>query len=340
MSTLPAEGWPIIGHRATVDLLRHSINAKRVSHAYLLHGPPAVGKFALSRAFAQALNCTAEAAPCGQCRACQLIAAEKHPDVRVIQMPADKREIPIDLIRVIQHEAALKPYEAIWKVYIIRDAENMSEEAANCLLKTLEEPPPQVILVLTAPTPEALLPTIVSRCQPLAMHPVPISDIEQALAEGHACDAQSAHLLARLSAGRIGWAIAASRDQSVLEARQHLMDQLQGLTHASRVDRLAFAAEHGQRYTKGVAERETVHAMLATWSTWWRDLLLIANGCSDRIVNVDRVDTLRSEARRLGLQPVRAFLDALSLADLRLRQNVNPRLALEVLALAIPSGSH
>lgn len=334
---LPGQ-WPIIGHEATIALLRHGLAAGRVAHAFLLTGPPAIGKFALASAFAQALNCTGEAAPCGQCRACRLIGQNRHPDVRVIQMPDDKREIGIDQIRTVLHEASLKPYEALWKAYIVRDAETMSEEAANCLLKTLEEPPPQVILMLTAPTPEALLPTLVSRCQPVPMHPLPISQIETALQTQFGCDPQRAGLLARLSIGHMGWAIQAAGDQTVLEGRQRLLDRLAGLSRATRVDRLAFAAEQGQRYGKDMSGRESVHAVLDLWSTWWRDLLLAKAGCQNMMVNADRTEALLKETRRYSLAQVRAFLESLRAAGQQLRQNVNPRLALEVLVLAVPRG--
>lgn len=335
----PAPGqWPITGHEATVALLHHSMDAGRIAHAYLFTGPPAIGKFALAGAFARALNCADAAAPCGHCRTCRLIAQNRHPDVRVVQMPDDKREIGIDQIRTVLHEASLKPYEATWKIYIVRDAEAMSEEAANCLLKTLEEPPPQVVLLLTAPTPEALLPTLVSRCQPVPMHPLPISQIEAALQAQYGCDRQRAGLLARLSGGRVGWAIQAVADQTVLENRQRLLDRLAGLSRATRVDRMAFAAEQAQRYGKDMSEREGVHAVLDLWCAWWRDLLLMKAGCQDRLVNADRTDALQSETRRYSLPQIRAFLESLRTAGQQLRQNVNPRLALEVLVLAVPRG--
>jgi DNA polymerase-3 subunit delta' len=330
--------WPIIGHEATVALLRHGIASGRIAHAFLFTGPQAIGKFALACAFAQSLNCTGEAAPCGHCRSCRLIGQNRHPDMRVIQMPDDKREIGIDQIRTVLHEASLKPYEAPWKAYLIRDAEAMSEEAANCLLKTLEEPPPQVVLMLTAPTPEALLPTLVSRCQPMPMHPVPISQIEAALQTQFGCDLQRAGLLARLSNGRMGWAIQAAGDHTILEGRQRLLDRLTGLSRATRVDRMVFAAEQAQRYGKDMPEREGVHAVLDLWSTWWRDLLLAKAGCQAMVVNADRAEALQRETRRYSLAQVRAFLESLRAAGQQLRQNVNPRLALEVLVLAIPRG--
>jgi len=258
--------------------------------------------------------------------------------VTFIAMLPEKREISIEQIRALQHEAALKPYEAAWKVFVIRDAEAMSEEAANCLLKTLEEPPPQVVLVLTATSPEALLPTIVSRCQVVSLHPLPLAQVEQALKVRFGCDQEQAHLLAHLSGGRIGWAIQAAQDRSILEQREQLLAQLIALPGASRPDRLAFAAELAQRYTKDVTERQEVQAVLDTWSIWWRDMILVKANCPELVTNVDRMETLQEEARHYPLAQARAFLEALAQAGQQLRQNVNPRLALEVLALTVPRG--
>jgi DNA polymerase III subunit delta' len=339
----------LVGHESTVELLRHSMSGERVSHAYLLTGPASIGKYTLALKFAQALNCTGastftgtegqeDGRPCGQCRTCRLIGEHRHPDVRTIQMPEDKREISIDQVRQVLHEAALKPYEARWKVYVIRDAEAMSEEAANCLLKTLEEPPPQVVLLVVASTPEALLPTIVSRCRALPMHPLPSAQVEAALRENWACPADRAALLARLSGGAIGWAIQAAQDETVLAQHDRLVDRLAALGAASRVDRLAFAAEEAQRYTKGAVEREAVHAVLDLWATWWRDALLTKTGCPELVINVHREGALQDTARRCSAGQIRDFLEALSIADRQLRQNVNPRLAMEVLALAVPQG--
>jgi DNA polymerase-3 subunit delta' len=328
--------WPIVGHEAAVELLARGARSGRVVNAYLIAGPAAIGKFTLARTFAQSLNCGEPGAPCGACRTCRLIADDRHPDVRVMQMPADKREIGIDQVRALQHEASLRPYEASWKVNLIRDAENLSEEAANALLKTLEEPPARVTLVLTASSPESMLATIVSRCLLISLHPLPLEQVEAHLRDQLAVPADRARLLARLSAGRIGWAISAARDPQILDARGQLVDRLASLSRASRVDRLAFGAEYGGRYTKDVAEREVVHAMLDLWSGWWRDVLLTSTGCADRVRNADRTEALEQAAGHIAVPQVRAFLRELALAGARLRQNVNPRLTLEVLALSAP----
>ncbi|MDD5081898.1 MAG: AAA family ATPase, partial [Dehalococcoidales bacterium] len=167
--------WPVVGQARVVDLLKRSLERRAVAHAYLLVGPPHVGKMTLALTLAQALNCEATAPPCGQCSSCQKVVSAKHADVQVINLisslePGETKpqaEISIDQIRQMQHSASLPPFEGRCKVFIIEGAEHLSDEAANCLLKTLEEPVGRVVFILLT-TSERLLPaTVVSRCQRL-----------------------------------------------------------------------------------------------------------------------------------------------------------------------------
>jgi DNA polymerase-3 subunit delta' len=170
------------------------------------------------------------------------------------------------------------------------------------------------------------------------MHALPVAQVEAALVSVCGCEPGRARLLARLSAGRIGWAIQAAEDETVRDQRSKLVERLIKLGMATRVDRLAFAFEQSQRYGKEVAGRQSVHAVLDQWSTWWRDVLLTQEGCPDLVVNADRLEILQREAGRHSPQEARGFLDVLTQAGKNLRQNVNPRLALEVLVLAVPQG--
>src|SRR5215472_6832026 len=186
----------IIGHELIREALDRAIAAGNAQHAYLIHGPAGVGKAKLARWLAQRLNCTAPAPPCGVCDSCRRILAGTHPDVRSLQLPSDRddslglpleppqratraaeRVISIEAVRALQHDAALAPSAARWKVYLVIGAQHLSLDAANSLLKTLEEPPPSVVLVLTAGDPDELLPTVVSRCQPIRLGPVSVADI-------------------------------------------------------------------------------------------------------------------------------------------------------------------
>ncbi len=182
--------WGIIGHTWAVDALRHAIAQDRVPHALLFVGPAGVGKRTLARAFARALHCLAPdvaARPCGHCRPCELIANDAYPDVHLIETQRtpgkarERRDISIDQIRALQHQVSLKPYNGRWAVGIIADAHEMSDAAANCLLKTLEEPQARVVLVLTATDVTLLLPTIVSRCQVFPLRPLAREETRMAL---------------------------------------------------------------------------------------------------------------------------------------------------------------
>ncbi|TET38214.1 MAG: AAA family ATPase, partial [Dehalococcoidia bacterium] len=164
--------WQVIGHEKAVALLERSMKGGKLSHAYLFVGPPHVGKMTLAMNLAQALNCRGEERPCGECPQCRRIARGVHADVQVIGLEG-RMEIGIDQIREMQHAASLKPFEGRNRVFIIDGADHLSHEAANCLLKTLEEPPPNDQLILLAANERLLLPTVLSRCQKLELGPLP-----------------------------------------------------------------------------------------------------------------------------------------------------------------------
>jgi len=321
--------WQVVGHKWAVDLLKRSLASERVAHAYLLTGPPQIGKRSLALNFAQALNCLDQEKPCGQCLACSKIAHGSHPDVQVIQ--GEGRTIKIDQMRTLRHEAALFPLEGRWKVYIIRQMEQATAEAANCLLKTLEEPPSHVILMLTASEAEALLPTIVSRCQVLNLRPLATETVQRSLQERWGVDAKRAQLLARLSGGRLGWAVAAGQDDAILGRREKHLDEMMELMGQGRVERMGYARQLSHN-------PEAVRELLHLWLSWWRDLLLTASGSSAGIVNIDRVGTLRVQSQLYSLAQVRDFVNSLRAAAWRLEHNANTRLTLEVLMLGLPPG--
>ncbi|MCL5026142.1 MAG: DNA polymerase III subunit delta', partial [Chloroflexi bacterium] len=223
-----------------------------------------------------------------------------------------------------------------YKVYIIVGAENLSHEADDALLKTLEEPPAHVVLVLTTTDARLLPETVTSRCQPIRMGLVATSEIERELVARRGVKAEDAGWLARISAGRPGWAIEAAADADVVEERRQALDWMAALPEATRQQRFAWAEGLAGDFHKS---RAKVAAVLQYWMSWWRDLILLQAGCDDLLTNVDFEGELREQARRLTLAQVRAGLRALEEAGTRLRANVNARLALEAMMLALPRAS-
>jgi DNA polymerase-3 subunit delta' len=326
--------WQVVGHETALALLENSLKIERLSHAYLFVGPQRVGKMTLALNLAQALNCEAEKddRPCGSCSQCRRIFDRIHTDVRMLGANG-RAEIGIDQIRDMEQAVTLKPFEGRTRVFIIDGAEKLSMEAANSLLKTLEEPPPYVQLILLACNERLLLPTVLSRCHKLELRPVPLAKVEQALIERWNVAAYQAALLARLSAGCPGWAVRASRDDTMLSERASRLDTLQQLAAKGRTQRFAYANELANQFTR---DRSTVMDILNLWCDWWRDLMLTKGEGLELATNADRRDALSRQAAQYRLSQIKDFIDSLLEAIRALDQNSNPRLVLEVLMLNIP----
>jgi DNA polymerase-3 subunit delta' len=326
--------WQLAGHSRATTLLQQSLRNGQLSHAYLFVGPVHVGKFTLAMNLAQAVNCESENRPCQECPSCRRIATSKHPDFRVIDLlPEKAKSISIDQIRNMQTETHLPPYEGKYKVFVIDGAHLLSHEAANSILKILEEPPPNILIILLTTTESALLPTIASRCQRVELRPLPLGLVRDVLVKNHEITQDKADLLARLSGGCLGWAILALQDRSLLSDREQRLADIAHLHDATTHDRLAYAANLATMFGKG---RDKVTDALSEWLQWWRDLLLVKCDNARWIMNIDQEPVLSKQAGTLTAAGISAFMREIRATTVQLEQNANPRLALEVLMLKMP----
>lgn len=340
--------WNIVGHEWAVDYLRRSIAAGRAAHAYIISGPSGVGKSLLARRMAQTLNCELGGPdPCLQCRHCKRIERDAHPDLRIAGLStqaavlglkedqADKQKVlRVDLIRSFQSDITLRPYEGRRRILILQDAEKLSEQASNALLKTLEEPPPYATLILIANSGGDLLPTVTSRCQAIKLRPLPRAQVAQALVERANLAQDDALLLAALSGGRLGWAMQMAAQQEELESLQSQLDTLIGLPGQGRAAAFRWAEDRSKEYRGG--NQQAAFATLELWQGWWRDVLLTAARCDNAVTHLDRRDDLQAAAKRFGLPEIHTFISKLNEAATQLRENVNPQLVFEHIVLHMP----
>jgi len=332
--------WNTVGHHKAVKFLGNTLQTGKTFHSYLIAGPPHIGKMTLALDLASALNCLGESKPCGDCRSCIRIADKLHADVQIVGFDPEKQSleqggvsIKIDHIRNLKRESSLKPFEGHHRVFILDGIEDMKGETSNSLLKILEEPPGNVVLILLTSNITKIFSTIVSRCQLLELRAVPKRDIINLLKSTYKCDDTISDQIARLSGGRTGWAIDASRHPEMLEELQTQFFSIEAVVDGDMEHRFNYATYLADSYSKN---RITGRNELRVWLVWWRDVLLTKEGSQELISNLSGVDRIRRIASGLSSSQIIKAIRDLQDVTRYLESNVSPRLALQNLMLTLP----
>jgi DNA polymerase-3 subunit delta' len=315
----------ILGHEHQKEILRRGLVNGRIAHAYLFSGPDGIGKRLMAMALARAIVCL-EQRGCGHCQACRKIDHQNHPDLHILE--PDGSSIKIEQVRALQRDLSLKPLEASRKICMIEQAETMTVGAANALLKTLEEPRGDTLLILLTAQPNRLLETIRSRCQPLPFTRHPNSRIQAELEKQLGIDATESHVLAALSEGSFKKAFGKDREL-YLEQRRELLKTLTGLSSGSILPILDFAEQLA-------ADKTVLIDILEIFQAFFRDVLMTLEGRGDEeLVNLDLKHKVHRVAAHENVASTLDKLDALITVRRQLDRNVNRQLAMEVLLLKL-----
>lgn len=331
----------ILDQQRPIRVLKSYLRKGTLPHALLFTGIEGVGKKTTALALAMACNCmhikdadglaegnnttaalaeSSESDPCLQCRVCKKIASANHPDI--IQVEPSGRLIRIDQIRRLCHVLSMKPYEAKQRVVILSDAQLMTPEAGNALLKVLEEPPNRTTLVLTAIQKSDLLPTVSSRCQHILFNPISMESLESLLVDKQGLGRTDARIVAAMATGSISKAMTMAQTNWIVR-RNWLLRELAALASRSTGSLLAFA----EKLSKN---KELIEDSLEIMKSWFRDLAVYPHQ-PEKLINRDLAETVRKTSELITPESILMKVDAIHSAQKAIRSNGNLRLTLEVM---------
>jgi DNA polymerase-3 subunit delta' len=321
----------LIGHQKQLAILRSALISQRMHHAYLFLGPEGVGKRTIAVAYAKAIHCLERTDDfCGRCENCVRISDGNHPDVRIIELFADKKEIGIQQIRGLERDLNYRSFTGKRKVAIIDPASLLNPASQNALLKTLEEPPADSLIILIAPNSGGLLPTVRSRCLRLAFAPLARREVAGFLQTQCAIAAGDAEFLAAMSMGSIGTALSLDKD-GLIQKRRIWADRLSSLKagdhHAAMVAAEALSGN-----------RDEALKFLKWAESWYRDALVYSATKSDEeLVNLDMLEQIHEQSVANANGALTAFA-GIANAAAGIQRNLNRRMVLEKFLFGVVTG--
>lgn len=320
----------VIGQKEVVGSLEQSLSEGRIGHAYIFSGPAGIGKKTIARIFAGLLLCDAPqnaGLPCGECRPCLMMGRDSNPDYHSIS--CEELSIGVDLIREIQTDAVLKPMYSKRKVYIIEEAAKMTEQAQNCLLKTFEEPPGYVVVILLTTNYEKLLETVRSRAQHIKFRKYTREQVCQALRQVYGSDEGMFGLAADYSDGNIGTALELAGSGEFSRLRDQMLDLLPCVAQGKTRSILDFSSFMDNN-------KDNVDMLLEIMLLYYRDLLVInETGKENMLINSDKKDIILNNARKYRGDRLIRNIDAIGAARRALKQNASYQLVIDNLLIKL-----
>ena len=319
----------VVGQKSIVDHLQNAVTTGKVSHAYILQGERSAGKEFIAKTFATALLCEkGEAEPCGECHSCKQAENDNNPDIiRIIHEKPNT--IGVEDIRKLTGDIAVKPYAGKYKVYIVNEAEKMTVQAQNALLKTLEEPPEYAVILLLATNTDALLPTVLSRCVLLTMKSVSDEEVKKYLMTELMVPEYKADVCVAFARGNLGKAKGLASSEEFENIKSDAVTLLKYI----------YDMEIGEIVTaiKKIGEYKfEINDYLDILSVWYRDVLLFkATNDVNHLIFRDEIQYIKKTADRSAYEGIEEILEALEKAKDRLKANVNFDLTMELLLLTI-----
>jgi len=316
----------IKGQDKTITILKSYIEQSHLGGGYLFTGPEGVGKKLIAKTLAKAVNCLEnEPDSCDECASCVKIENNQHPDVHIIE--SSEGEIKIESIRQLKKDISFRPYEGRKKVFIIDNAHKLTAEAQGAILKILEEPPGNSLIILISDKPGLLFKTIISRCKTLKFSPLARAKLKEIFVKDYEMDNNIAHFLAYFSEGRLGCALKL-KDTDILLRKNSIIDKFV-ISRKPNFENLS------------AQDREEVRTNLNILATWFRDIYLIKIGLAhSEIINFDRKEELLRLTSHFSFLDLNEILDSISNAMLYLERNINVKLLLYELRSQLCKGQY